>query len=61
MQGVDVYVVRDLALGSIHLENERVWVRKEPFREVPALVGLGPFVEEVVVWDFAGNKLWIGR
>lgn len=61
MQGVDVYIVRELTLGSISLKSEPVWVRKGPAREVPALVGLGPFADEVVVWDFLCSKFWIGR
>jgi hypothetical protein len=56
----DLYKVRELRLGPVVLEDEWVWV--EPRREEGhglSVIGLGPFRDTVVVFDFERSGLLI--
>jgi len=60
MQPVDVYVVRELSFGPLHLRNEAVWVRKgDDSGEEPSF-GLGIFAGTVAVWDFHNHRFGVG-
>ncbi len=59
-QQVDAYKVKTLALGPIVHRNALVWVQRKSERPVPpSCIGLGPFRDSVVVFDFERSKLWI--
>ncbi|MGA2230601.1 MAG: hypothetical protein ABSH22_06850 [Tepidisphaeraceae bacterium] len=60
MQPVDVYVVRDLTFGRLHLRNEAVWVRKGDDSGAEPSFGLGIFAGTVAVWDFHNHRFGVG-
>jgi hypothetical protein len=60
-QEVDSYEVAELEIGPLKLKNTIVWVRRGQMREVAPSIGLGVLGKATAVWDFAGQRLWIGR
>ena len=58
---VDVYTVDRLTIGPVTRRNAVVWVHRNPESDVSPVLGLGPLEDCVVVFDYAGRKLWIGR
>lgn len=60
-QEVDAYRVSQLMLGPVELRDEVIWVKQGDSETTgPGLLGLGPFKDAVVVWDFNRHRLWIG-
>jgi hypothetical protein len=60
-QEVDAYKLKRLSIGEIELSNATVWVRRGKMLETPPLIGLGPFGQATLVWDFQRNRFWIGQ
>ncbi len=59
LQPVDVYTLRHLPLGPLHLYDEPVWVRKGESLESLPLLGLGLLEHHTTVYDFSAHLLWI--
>jgi hypothetical protein len=60
LQTIDVYVVRELTFGPLVFKDEPVWVRTGKKLETTPTVGLGLLRRDTAVWDFSGNRFWIG-
>ena len=57
---VNAFQVKRLEIGAKEISSAVIWVLPEASPVVPA-IGLGPFENEVVVWDFDNSQYWIGH